>query len=600
MINFAPRRLAILLMLCGLAAIAAPATSALTSEAIQTLGPTVVTVDFRVLTKDGNPVLDLKPGDVALKVGGRAREIVALEPMQVGGGPAAKPVVDEPPAPFVTNEPPVGGGRDVMIVVDDDAIAPGRETATRTAVGHLLDALVPADRVSWQVPKNPAARVQLTARRDAVRAAVAGLTGRSGGNEAATDAACRTLINLNTLLETFENVVPSVPTVVVFVSNGFTPPTGMDTLARKSGAGPAGPCEVTTRELESLTNAVVASRAQFFAVQVVDDVTSGTMGTTDISGGLEHIAGLTGNTIVRLIGNTAPLMKRIATETSAYYLAAVEIPAEERNGSTQRVEVTVARPGVIVRARPSIVIPKPGGARAKSEAVKVRDLLSVAKVFRDLPLRALAYTSRASPDGKVKVMCVFEGSDPSQPLAAAAVALFDDKGTARAQWTAQPNDLKRRPMMAALTAPAAGTYRVRVAAADAAGASGTVDQDVKIEAASGVSLGALALGVQGASGFAPRLQFVTEPVAIAVVEIYGVSKTSKVTAIFELAGSESGPTVRTLNATIVAPREDLRMAHAALPIGPMPPGDLVLRAVVTVDGEPLAARPVHTLHKGAQ
>ena len=45
---------------------------------------TMVSVDFRALARDGTPVLDLKPEEVALKVGGRARDIVALELVKAG------------------------------------------------------------------------------------------------------------------------------------------------------------------------------------------------------------------------------------------------------------------------------------------------------------------------------------------------------------------------------------------------------------------------------------------------------------------------------------------------------------------------------------
>ena len=47
---------------------------------------TLVTVDFRVVGRDGTPVLDLKPEEVVLKVGSRAREVVALELIKAGGG----------------------------------------------------------------------------------------------------------------------------------------------------------------------------------------------------------------------------------------------------------------------------------------------------------------------------------------------------------------------------------------------------------------------------------------------------------------------------------------------------------------------------------
>jgi hypothetical protein len=97
--------------------------------------------------------------------------------------------------------------------------------------------------------------------------------------------------------------------------------------------------------------------------------------------------------------------------------------------------------------------------------------------------------------------------------------------------------------------------------------------------------------------FAPRLLFVDEKVATAVVEIFGVSKAANVTAAFEFAESEEGPAAATLPGTVQAPRDDLRIAFVQLPVAQMPAGDFVVRAVITVDGKPLAARPFHTLRK---
>ena len=592
-------RLAILPAILGLSVIAVTAASWPPSQTAGDQGSTIITVDFRALTRDGTPILDLKSQEVTLKVGGRPREIVALELIQVAGGPDArsKPPVAAPAAPFVTNAPPPGGGRDVTIVLDEEGIVPGTEKPVRDALANLVASLSPADRVGWLVPSSPTTRVQLTGRHETVRAAIAGFTGRAPRGETAADAACRTRTNLYTLLGVLENVVPSVPSIVVFVSNGFTPPTTIEPVAR--GGGPAGPCEIRTRDLETLATAAVASHAHVFGIQVIDNVLSGVSGSLDMTGGFEHIAGLSGNAVVRLIGDSLPAAKRIATETSAYYVAAFEVPAQERDGSTERVEVSVARPGVAVRAQPTLVTPKVAVRGAKDDSVKVRDMLTVSKVFRDLPLRATVYTSSASQDGRLRVVCVFEPSDESMRLTDAAVALFDDKGTARAQWTGRGSDLKATPVIVPLNAPAPGTYRMRVAAKDASGAGGTVDHDIKVDRPTkgAVSLGALLLGTQTPAGFTPRLQFVSESVAIAAVEIYGAPKTATVAAVFELAGSETGPALAVRPGTVQAMRDDLRMASMMFPIGPMPPGDVVVRAVVSVDGQAIDVRPARTLRK---
>jgi hypothetical protein len=399
------------------------------------------------------------------------------------------------------------------------------------------------------------------------------------------------------LVNQFESAAPSVPTLVVLVSNGLTAPstTAMTSIGGSATApgvsGQGGACQFTSGDLDALTTGAVKSRVHVFGLEVFRGA--------DVSGGFENFANLTGNAKVRISGDTKPAMKRIANETSAYYVAAFEVTDQERTGSTQGVAVTVSRQGVNVKAQPTVVIPKPAVPGAKVTMPKLRDILASGKAFRDLPLRATVHTSRTAQAGKVSVVCAFDSSDPSAKIVEASVVLFDSKGKAGAQWTGQPAAFKARTVVAMFTAPGPGTYRMRLAAVDASGAAGTINEDVRIEAVSpGTPLtSALVLGTQGAEGFAPRLQFVDEKVATAVVEIFGVSKAANVTAAFEFAESEEGPAAATLPGTVQAPRDDLRIAFVQLPVAQMPAGDFVVRAVITVDGKPLAARPFHTLRK---
>jgi len=275
------------------------------------------------------------------------------------------------------------------------------------------------------------------------------------------------------------------------------------------------------------------------------------------------------------------------------------VAGEERTGSTQRVAVTVSRPDVEVKAQPTVVIPKPAAPDAKAVKPKLRDVLAAQRMFVDLPLRATIYTSRAAQAGKVSMVCAFDSSDPEARIAEASVILFDATGKPKAQWTGQPAAFKASPVVAMFAAPGPGTYRMRLAVVDSTGAAGTINEDVRIEAVSPGTpqVSALVLGTQGNAGFAPRLQFVDEKVATAVVEISGVTKAASVTAKFEFAESEAGPAAAVLPGTVQAPRDDFRIAFVHLPVAQMPAGDFVVRGVIDVDGKPLAARPFHTLRK---
>ena len=586
---------------------------------------TMVTIDFRALARDGKPVLDLKPEEVTLKIGGKARDIVALELIKAGGDipPIPKGATAPPPAPlppFLTNAPIVGG-RSVTLLVDDEVIEPGHEEPVRNALSQLVEALTPEDHVGLSTVKGGVVTYP-TVRHDRVLADIAALKGREGmataadaastalaasarGRSAATspttpgaDPTCRTRMVHDALMNEFENVVPSVPTVIVLVSTGLTAPTtsGMSAIgggAASTGSASGSACEFSSGDLSALTTAAATSRAHVYGLEPFRGV--------DVSAGFENFANLTGNARVRLSGDTKPAMTRIANETLAYYVAAFEVTDQERNGSSQRVAVTVARPGVEVKPQPTVVIAKPAAPGAKVTRPKVRDLLSARKTYRDVPLRATVHTSRASQDGKLRVVCVFDSSDPEAKIAEAGAVLFDTTGKARVQWTAQPADLKSAPVVAAFTAPEPGNYKMRLAVIDASGAAGTINEDVRVASPSpGAPLvSALVLGTKAGSGFTPRLQFVDEQVAIAMVEVFGVSKTTNVEAKFEFAAFEDGPALGTLVGVVQTPpnHDDMRVAFVSFPIEQMPAGDFVVRAVIGLDGQPLAAKPFHTLRK---
>jgi hypothetical protein len=139
---------------------------------------------------------------------------------------------------------------------------------------------------------------------------------------------------------------------------------------------------------------------------------------------------------------------------------------------------------------------------------------------------------------------------------------------------------------------------MRVAATDAAGRSGTVDIALKAELtdAGALKLSSLVLGVAEEGKFAGRLQFDTEPTAVAYLEIYGAMK-GALSADLELAETENGPaSVSGAMRITGGASDDRHVALGGIPIGSLPPGDIVVRAIVSVDGKPVG-RVTRTLRK---
>jgi len=144
-----------------------------------------------------------------------------------------------------------------------------------------------------------------------------------------------------------------------------------------------------------------------------------------------------------------------------------------------------------------------------------------------------------------------------------------------------------------------GAYRLRVAATDASGRAGTADYDIEAELAPAgpLALSSMMVGLSRGGGFSPRFQFGSEPVALAYVEIYGQTGGAPVSMAIEIATAPNGPARVSIPGAVAETRSsDRRLATAAIPIGGLAPGDYVVRAVVSMEGQP-SGRVVRTIRK---
>jgi hypothetical protein len=548
-------------------------------------GPEAVTVLFRALLADGRPFADVRLEDVELKVDGRVRTLGSVHFVQPGGGEAAAARPELPP-PFATNlrEPAL---RDTIFVVEDESIGAGMAQPVRDAIGQFIGHLSPQDRVGLVTIPRGGVNVGLTTDRAKIQSAVSELSGRALRNESEADAACRTRQVLDALMNAFRGAAGNPPATLVVFGGGLTPPM-FDDVTRMSN--PVGLCDIRGKDYREVELVMLGAPVSVNVVHVQDPTGSGAAASTSQMQGLEHLAGITGNRIIRLVGPSEAAMARLAASSSAYYRATFVPQDSERNGLIRPLSVKVNRPDVEVLSRPSLVIPAARGPKSAAKPVAPRDMLRVGDIYRDLPLRAAAYVSRDRSAGETRVVVMVEPSEPAVSLKAAAVGLYDEKGKLVAQATADQESLARTPPMIAMVAKT-GSYRMRVAATDAAGRPGTVDSalDVTLTGDGPLQISSLVLGVAEEGRFAGRLQFHDEPNAVAYLEIYGVPK-GKLSAELQLAGAESGPAgVRGAMRVTGEPSDDRHVALGGIPIGSLPPGDLVVRAIVSLDGVPVAA-----------
>jgi hypothetical protein len=563
-----------------------------------------VAVDFFALGPDGS-VFDLRADEITLKIDGRGpRRIRSLRYVPLSqpdpAGVSVQPSSELEP-PFGTNAitPDV---RWVSIVVDHESIRPGAAgNAINTAVRYIR-LLGPRDRVSYVTMPNGGVEIDFTTDHQQVIDALRKFVARGPREPSEQERSCRSRLLLNTMSSYLEGLAPvQGPKTVVLLSSGVMNPRRDAPML-----GPPGPCEIRQVYFQEVSTAASIARAHLYVVQpddlamdsprdvFVDRTASRFSDADEDRAGLESIAGVTGGDFMRIVGPDDRQLTDHVRGLTGYYIATFEPAPGERNGAMHRVELNVGREGVRVKTNPELQIPR---AAERAIDASPRDMLRNGLTYRALPIRTTAFAS-AGPNGRVKVLTVLEGVERDVMFAEAMFALIDGRDRLVAQWTANSDELGQSPVVTAGEG-AAGPYRLRVAAIDAAGRRGTAEYEflAGLTAADPLSLSSLALGVSRDGTFHPKLVFGSDQAAVAYFEIYGrTERSDSVTVRLEVASSADGRALTTGVPRVVSQGENRRIVIGALPIASLTPGDYMVRAIVSLDGRPVG-RVARTLRK---
>lgn len=578
----------------------------------------VLAVDFMAVDENGTPVAGLRADEVEVRLNGRLRKLRSLE--RISTAPA-QPLLDAKtrplPPPYGTNQGVVTG-RNVVLIVDEESFVGGREQPLKNAVEGLLAELTPADRTMVVALPYGGVKAAFTADKARIRLAMAASTGHGSRTETGSDMACRT----RTFLETLDSFLGTqagrrTPLTVVVFTAGLSAPRRDAPMALAPGK-----CEVLVNHFQRTTVAAGAARANFYLVQPADMAirppavqtdaftttrqgqkgwTEGIAGTGYLGSdnpleGIEHLAGATRAARLALDATGSAALLRMASETTAYYVAEIEIERDEIFGRSRPVSVTVHRPNVIVRSRPEITFTEPVRG-AKAARLAVEDLLVSGEAFTNLHLRASGFTVRDN-EGQLRVGIVVETVDPAASLASVGAMLVESDGRIVGRWFAA--DARERPLLGAVgTKP--GTCRLRVAAIDEMGRAGVAETVVEagLVPVGPLSLSSLVLGVSGEKGMEPRLEFGAEPTAIASFDIYGGVTGMGLAAIVEVVATPDGPPLVTLPLSLSRTSEDRVLATAGIPVGALPAGDYLVRGVIQLqDGS--TGHVTRTLRKAAR
>ncbi len=571
-------------------------------------GVELLTVDFVALDDKGNTVRDLQPEQVTVRLGGVERSVKSLQYVDVG--PSTLRVSGSLGTKELT--PPFGSnylgdaGRTIIVVVENESLRPTIARQVIDAVGAFVMGLAPRDRVALLTTPRGGLLADLTRDHAYVHKLLSGVTGQGPQRASDSERACRTrdtLVALTDLLEGLASI--DIPKTIVFVSAGLVTPR------RDAAANAApGPCELKSVHYDDVGHAAFAARANLFVIKaddlvidpaataVIDPTASRFRSSDEDLAGMESLAGVTGGVLLRVTPSETSAFGRVARETAGYYLAAIDPEPGQRNGLSHRIDVSTVRPGVSLRVRPRVVVPK-SAAKSTAPALTPQAMLRDGRMHRDLPLRASAFVV-ADPEGDLLVIKgVAESLDRTVPLTSAVFGLIDSRGKLVAQWTASERQLSRSPVVSDGSAKP-GPYRLRVAALDILGRRGATEYefDAGLTSSSSLRFSTLALGVSF-RGFSPRLQFLAEPSAMGSFEIYGtVPDVEKLSVAFELASELDGPAIVRTPGTLTVTGDSTRRASGVVPIAALPPGDYIVRGIVSIDGTPIGQ--VHrTLRKSA-
>jgi VWFA-related protein len=359
-------------------------------------------VDVHVVDARGEPIRDLSPDDFEVQLGGGRRRVVSADLVDYAtrprGARQADAGTDDPETASVRPK------RRFVLAVDEHSIQPASARAAINAAERFVDQLQPDDLVGLFAYPTGVAQHDLTTDHLSVKRALQGiaglfehsagrfnlsvsdaLDGASGDVEAlrrVLDRECRggscslgdirqeamslaieiesrisqSVGGLRGLIRDLGNVPDRK--ILVVVSGGLV------STDRASGRGQLG-AEISAlgREAALANLAVFVLHLDWSFLQAVSSRgglrPSYFRDSTLAASGLERVAGAAGGTVLRVRDqNPDVAFDRVLRETSAYYLLGVEIGAEDRTGRARTIRVNVKRPGLHVRSRAEIVVPR--------------------------------------------------------------------------------------------------------------------------------------------------------------------------------------------------------------------------------------------------
>ena len=513
----------------------APATSG-DQKPVFRSGTERIVIDAAVVDKDGGPVRGLAADDFTLTIDGAPRRVLSAEFVSQSAAAAPETPLQAKRVAYSTNQNAVGG-RLVLLAFDLEGIATGSGRDAAKAAAEFVKGLSPGDQVGVLSFPNGVS-VEFTGDRERVAAALEKIVGRgthmptniynvgiqeafdieAGNNFALARAVDRECVSgrvggqprqsegqpsrrdlcppeisrlahdvamtyrrrvdevsriFRTLLQQLKPI--DAPKTVVWVSEGL--PMPLDNQA----------------DLGQLSALAAAARVTLYAIHLDRnsgfDASNAKPSPTAMEDrgagrlGLDLLAGVSRGTVFTSIGTGDNAFKRIAREMTAYYLLSAEPEARDRDGRTHKIKVTLAQPGVTVRARRDFAVAVNKAGETVTPEQAVANVLGAPLLATELPLKVATYSMRVPEDTRLRLVISTEvGHDATAPEPTAiGFAVSDAKGKVvstgfrEATMTPIRSDAPGPLESTSVAEIEPGSYTLKLAVVDSRGRRGSVE-----------------------------------------------------------------------------------------------------------------------------
>ncbi len=569
----------------------------------------------------------------------KPRSVVSAEWVPLAAAAAETRTLPRVPEGYTSNESSTGG-RLIAIAVDEPHIRPGGAQAVLAAANAFIDRLSPSDRIAAVSLGLGNSATPFIADRARVKEAI----GRMAGQRDTIKISSITVTGTEAL-EISDGNRLTADQVVARECSGLRPGSAqlaqcrqdVETEALMLGDQLKRASQMTTRGLRDVLTAMqaldgpktlilmsegfgltddgmanelaalaAATRTSIYALKLDNQLFEITNSRAPVyeplsvrNDGLEALTAAARGALYIVSGTGSQLFANIESELSGYYLLGVQSDPTDRDGKGHAIRIDVSRRGATVRTRRQLLNVPADLNRPRNPRDAIAATLTAPLLMSALPLRIATFALRGPEQSKVQLLIRADvGNDYTAARRAWVGYVIQDR-TGRVIESPPAVQMAIAPVMNGV--PGAlqysggasldpGEYTIKLAVAEG-DRIGSVEHVVHAMLADlgEVKLSELMVGgpVGGGEIMRPTVGYTVSFGSLhGYLEAYG-SHLEQVAAKYEIATAAEGPALMSADVPARPGGPDRILFTQVMPVAKLPPGEYVLRAVVTSSGEPL-------------